>query len=468
MLSKYRQNFIIFIFFIDIGLTCLSWQISYLFRFHLDILPLKYGIPDTMPYLKSLFLIVPVWTISLIVTSMYSTDRSGGLLTEFINIIRSCSLAFVIMIIILFFLKEETQLSRLFLITFLFFNIFFLSLFRYLLKSILKSLHKKNHYLHNVLILGGKKIAKDIAKKINSELWVSYKIVGFLEDDANPHFILDDIPRLGKLNDLEKVLLEQKVKTIFITIDMKNRKTLKEILNKLSRYSINVKIVPDIFQYDLLLNMNIENFDGFPVISLVDSPMVGFNRLIKRVFDIFFSLFVIILLSPLYFLLALLIKFTSPGPILYKQKRVSIDGKAFNIYKFRSMPADVEKKTGPKWADENDNRATRIGAMLRKMSLDELPQFFNVFWGTMSVVGPRPERPVFVESFRDNIPKYMLRHKMKAGITGWAQINGWRGNTSLEKRIEYDIFYINNWSFMLDIKIIIMTLYKGFINKNAY
>ena len=468
MLNKYRQNFVLFIFFIDIGLTCLSWLFSYSFRFEFDILPVKHGIPKEMPYLQSLFLIVPIWTISLIMTSIYRNENNEGFFKEGIKIIRSCLIAFVIAIVILFFLKKETQLSRLFLITFLVFNITFLLLFRYLLKTILRFFHSKGHCLHKVLILGGGKIAEDLCQKIKSEFWIGYKVIGFLENTTNVSFMLGDIPRLGKLDDLEKVLFEQKVKTIFITIDTKKNEILKKILNKLSKHSINVKIIPNMFQYDLLLHMQMEDMDGFPVLSLVDSPMVGFNQVVKRSFDILFSLFFIILFSSLFLLIAVLIKCTSSGPIFYKQKRISIDGRTFNIYKFRSMPTDIENYTGPKWSKKDDKRATKIGAILRKTSLDELPQFFNVLWGTMSVVGPRPERPVFVENFRHKIPNYMLRHKMKAGITGWAQVNGYRGDTSLKKRIEYDIFYINNWSLILDIKIIWMTLYRGFVDKNAY
>jgi Undecaprenyl-phosphate glucose phosphotransferase len=212
----------------------------------------------------------------------------------------------------------------------------------------------------------------------------------------------------------------------------------------------------------------VEEFDGIPIVNLRESPIQGWNSVIKRGFDILFSIVFLIIISPVMALVAVLVKLTSPGPILYRQKRMGLDGHVFNMYKFRSMRVNAEKHSGPVWAKKNDNRRTRLGAFMRATSLDEWPQFFNVLKGDMSLVGPRPERPPFVQKFRENIPKYMLRHKVKSGITGWAQINGWRGNTSIEKRIEYDLYYIQNWSVWFDFKILVMSFWKGFMNKHAY
>ena len=204
-----------------------------------------------------------------------------------------------------------------------------------------------------------------------------------------------------------------------------------------------------------------------PVINIQDSPLSGFNLNLKRIFDILFSTFSLILLSPFLLIVAFFVKLTSKGPIFYKQERASLDGQAFDIFKFRTMKIDAEE-SGPGWTKKDDNRITRIGRFLRATSIDELPQLFNVLRGDMSMVGPRPERPVYIQDFKDKIPHYMLRHKVPAGITGWAQVNGWRGDTSIDKRIEFDLYYITNWSLVLDLKIIILTFYSGFINKNAY
>jgi exopolysaccharide biosynthesis polyprenyl glycosylphosphotransferase len=201
--------------------------------------------------------------------------------------------------------------------------------------------------------------------------------------------------------------------------------------------------------------------------SLQGSPLYGWNDVFKKLFDLAVGTFLFVIVSPLLLAIGLIVKTTSRGPILFRQERVGMDGSSFQILKFRTMRTDAEKQTGPVWAQENDPRRTKIGAFLRKTSLDELPQLFNVLKGEMSLVGPRPERPNFVKEFRNRIPSYMLRHKIKAGITGWAQINGWRGNTSLEKRIEHDLYYIQNWSISFDFKILCMTLWRGFFNRSA-
>ena len=226
--------------------------------------------------------------------------------------------------------------------------------------------------------------------------------------------------------------------------------------------------MPDLFGLDLLMNSRVSDVDGLPVIHLLDEEPFDFRQVIKRAADVAFSIAVLILLSPLLAAIALAVKGSSPGPVLYRQERMSLNGQTFDILKFRSMPVDAEAGTGAVWSTKGESRATPVGAFLRRTSLDELPQFWNVLRGDMSVVGPRPERPTLIEGFRQQIPGYMLRHKTKAGITGWAQVNGWRGDTSLTKRIEYDLFYIQNWSLWLDFKIVLLTVWKGFVHENAH
>ena len=216
------------------------------------------------------------------------------------------------------------------------------------------------------------------------------------------------------------------------------------------------------------LHTEVESFEDMPIVTIVQSPMTGWDKVLKRIIDIFGALIALVLFSPLMLIIAIVIRLTSSGPSLYGQERMGLDGHTFNALKFRSMHLDAESKTGAVWASENDERRTKFGTFLRKYSLDELPQLFNVFKGEMSLVGPRPERPVFIDQFKSQIPNYMLRHKVKAGITGWAQINGWRGNTSLEKRIEFDLYYIERWSIWFDIKILFLTFFRGFFGTNAY
>ena len=470
-MKKNYQTLTVFTFFTDIGITYVSWVVTYFFRFYGNVLSIKYGLPAVDDYLNSSLFIIPIWTISLVATSMYQSRRGFSLIFEFVQIVKSCIISFVFLTVFLYFIKSD--LSRVFLLVFLILNILFLFLSRYAIRTVLKLVRSKGYNLRHVLILGGGKLGKSLSEKINKELWTGYKVIGFMDDypetsKINENSRYPNIEYLGKFDAFAEILEKKKIETVFIAMGMRYESLIQSSIDIASKHHVNIRLVPDIFHYDLLLNINVEDFNGLPIISLVDHPMNEINRVIKRLFDIFFSLFVLTFLSPVFLLLAGLVKISSRGPILYKQKRMSLNGNIFNIYKFRSMPVDAEKKTGPKWADKDENRTTKIGSFIRKTSLDELPQFLNVLWGNMSVVGPRPERPEFIEEFKNSIPNYMLRHKVKAGITGWAQVNGWRGNTSLDKRIEFDIFYINNWSLFFDAKIIFTTLYKGFINKNAY
>ncbi|MEW6187774.1 MAG: exopolysaccharide biosynthesis polyprenyl glycosylphosphotransferase, partial [Thermodesulfobacteriota bacterium] len=259
----------------------------------------------------------------------------------------------------------------------------------------------------------------------------------------------------------------QGVHLVIFAMPLTAHQKLEEMLNRIRDEMVDIKIVPDLYRF-ISLRGGIEEFEGLPFINLRESPMVGWNRVLKRIYDISLASLFLVILSPLLVLIALAVKITSPGPVFYRQTRMGLDGRVFEMLKFRSMVEGAEKETGPVWARKEDPRRTYVGRVLRKLSLDELPQLFNVLRGEMSLVGPRPERPELIESFKDRIPRYMLRHKMKAGMTGWAQIHGWRGNTSLEKRIEFDLHYIENWSLLLDTRIVIKTLWKGIISKEAY
>ena len=272
---------------------------------------------------------------------------------------------------------------------------------------------------------------------------------------------------LGVFQDVVRIIRENEVDQLFIALPFKAHDRLEEILTSLGEETVDIKLVPDLLRY-MDLHSGVEELDGMPLINLFESPLYGWNIILKRISDIALSGFAIIITFPLMILIAIALKLESQGPLIYRQERMGLDRDVFWIFKFRSMAAEAENQTGPVWAKENDDRRTRVGTFLRKTSLDELPQFFNVFMGRMSLVGPRPERPVFVDEFKKTIPFYMLRLKMKAGLTGWAQVNGWRGNTSLEKRIECDLYYIKNWSILFDLKILFLTVWKGLVNRNAY
>jgi Undecaprenyl-phosphate glucose phosphotransferase len=307
-----------------------------------------------------------------------------------------------------------------------------------------------------------------VARKIAAFPELGLKLMGFLtKSPSKVGKILQGVPVLGLFSELPAIIQEKNPHLVILALPLSAHGQIEEILGTIKEEMVDIKIVPDFFRF-MHLRGGIEEFDGLPIINLQESPMVGWNRLIKRGMDLFISSLLLVHFSPLMLLIALLVKLTSTGPVFYAQKRMGLDGRVFTMLKFRSMVHQAESASGPVWAVPDDARRTRFGRIIRNVSLDELPQLFNVLKGEMSLVGPRPERPEFIEDFRTKIPRYMLRHKMKAGITGWAQVNGWRGQTSLEKRIECDIYYIQNWSFLLDMKILLRTCWRGLVHRNAY
>jgi len=273
------------------------------------------------------------------------------------------------------------------------------------------------------------------------------------------------VPIIGSYEELPDILRRTEIDQVVVALPLEDNHYLPNIMSALKDTLVDVKIVPDVYQF-ATVGAAIEEFEGLPVISIQESPIAGFHRIAKRAFDILLAGGMLILLSPVMLLIAALIKLTSKGPVFYSQERVSVDGSKFKIFKFRTMRADAEAD-GPQWSKSGDERITGLGNFLRRYSLDELPQLLNVLGGQMSIVGPRPERPVFIQEFRKRVPRYMLRHKVPAGMTGWAQVHGWRGDTSIDKRIEYDLYYIENWSLFLDLKILFLTLLRGIHNKGA-
>ncbi len=271
----------------------------------------------------------------------------------------------------------------------------------------------------------------------------------------------------GGLSSLPTLIREKQIDEVFLALHPRDWDRTEEVLDSLAEEVVDVRVVSSLSGIDTLRATS-GNLDGLPIVSLRDTPLRGINVGLKRALDIVFSGLVLLLLSPMFALVALAVKFTSKGPVFYRQERMGLDGKTFGMLKFRSMRVDAEKESGAVWAKKDDPRRTPIGTFLRKSSIDELPQFWNVLTGQMSVVGPRPERPVFIDQFRKTIPRYHLRHKVKAGITGWAQVNGLRGDTSLRKRIQYDLYYSRKWSFGFDIWIMFLTVFRGMIAKNAY
>ena len=410
---------------------------------------------------------IPLWFMVFKALGLYRPRRISSRVAEAMDIVKATSIATLILISLTFFVARS-EFSRVIFLYFWIISIIALCLIRILFREFLRLIRKRGYNLRYALIAGTGKLGQDITDKIQDHPELGLKIRGFLSEDASQvGNTVDGYQVLDTYENIRDVIISNQIDMVLITLPLNAHEKLKSILDNIADEMVSIMIIPDLFEF-ISLRGGVGEFEGIPIISLRDSPLYGWNRVIKRSTDILLSLLIVLVTSPLMFAISILIKIMSPGPILYKQDRMGLDGKIFKMLKYRTMGTQAEEKTGPTWATENDNRRTLVGAFLRRTSLDELPQFFNVLKGDMSIVGPRPERPHFIQQFRSKIPKYMLRHKMKAGITGWAQVNGWRGNTSLEKRIEYDLYYIENWKLMFDFEIMWLTFWRGFISKNAY
>jgi Undecaprenyl-phosphate glucose phosphotransferase len=338
---------------------------------------------------------------------------------------------------------------------------------RLLIRASFRQLRKHGFNLRRVLLVGEGHSAQSLVRRIQSYPELGLRFVGVVTDENSRTESVSGKPVLGHFHEITEIIQRCAADEVIIALPLAQQNEVTRLLELLKDETLDVRLIPDVQAY-ATLGCIVEDFDGMPVLRLNDSPLIGWHAFAKRVTDVVVAASSLIILSPLLLAIALLVKLTSRGPVLYRQERMGMDGRSFSMLKFRSMKIDAEARSGAVWAQKADDRRTVLGTLLRKTSLDELPQLWNVLRGEMSLVGPRPERPVFVKQFRHEIPHYMLRHKVKAGITGWAQVNGWRGNTSLSRRIECDLYYIQNWSYALDLKILSLTLWKGFVHKTAY
>ncbi len=322
--------------------------------------------------------------------------------------------------------------------------------------------------LKRVLIAGTGDLARHVTDRLLHHGEFGYHVVGFIDDGAvHDSLGYRGLPLLGTLGDAEQVIHEERIDQLYVALPLEAHVKMLGLIEVANRECIDVKVIPDLLQF-IALRARLEELDGIPVININDVPLQGLNGAIKRAIDVVVSLAALAVLAIPFAIVAVAIRLNSPGPVFYRQERMGLDRRPFMVLKFRSMYNDAERDTGPVWTRADDPRRTPVGTFLRRFSLDELPQLWNVLRGEMSLVGPRPERPFFVEQFKEKVPQYMLRHKVKSGMTGWAQVNGWRGNTSIEKRIEYDLYYIENWSVTLDVKILWLTVIRGFFQKHAY
>jgi len=374
------------------------------------------------------------------------------------------------MILFGFGLKISTDYSRVWIAIWVVLGAVMLVVMRSFVYRSLYYINNQGWHLNKIVIIGAQQLGQTLVQNIKaSEPYISVEVVSFFDDDKKLQGkTVENIPVNNNISTLPTFVEKNEINEVWVTPQCIEQSRLKTILVQLRHNLVTVRFVANLFSFRMI-NASITNRYGLPVITLTESPMIKKrNRLLKAIEDRVLATLILLLVSPLMLMIAIGVKLSSPGPALFRQERVGWNRKPFIMLKFRSMPVAAEKESGPVWAKKEENRATRFGTFIRKSSLDELPQFWNVLKGEMSIVGPRPERPHFVEQFKHEIPDYMQKHLVKAGITGWAQINGWRGNTDLRPRIEHDIYYIENWSVWFDIQIIVTTIFKGFFDKNAY
>ncbi|MBC7385593.1 MAG: undecaprenyl-phosphate glucose phosphotransferase [Cryobacterium sp.] len=466
MLKRYHQTVGITFRAIDACVIALAWLSSYWLRFHLPLLEVTKGFPKFSTYAALTPLIVILWSAVFAGSRLYQSQRMLRRTAEAFVVLRA-HVSSMILFIALTYLFAEYKYSRGVMLYFGVVGAVSLIALRLILRNVLRSIRRKGHNLRFAIIIGEGSAVETLIWKLKRFPEIGISIQGVITPPDSTAVEIQGAPVLGHFGAIAEILRKNLPDQILISLPRKYANELDLILRELREQTVDIQLVPDIQDY-VTLGCAIEDFDGLPIVKLNDSPLDGIGIFAKRATDFILTAIGLLVISPLLVTIAVLVKITSRGPIFYGQERCGIDGKTFRMWKFRSMRTDAEKETGAVWATKDDERRTPMGSFLRATSIDELPQLWNVLRGEMSLVGPRPERPIFVERFRNDIPLYMLRHKVKAGITGWAQVNGWRGDTSLESRIECDLFYIRNWSYSLDLKILWMTLWKGFVNKNAY
>jgi len=466
MLKRYHQTVGITFRAVDACVIAGVWLFSYWARFHLPIIRVTKGFPEFSKYAALTPLIVILWQVIFSSAKLYASQRMLRRTHEAFLVLRAHATAMLVFIS-LTFLFSEFQYSRGVMIFFGALGGIALLVLRLAVRNFLRSVRKKGYNRRHAILIGEGSAVETLIWKLKRFPEIGIAVQGVIAPPDFQAMTIQGSPVLGTFAKIAEILHEKKPDQILISLPRRHAGELDAILHALRDQTVDIQLVPDIQDY-VTLGCAIEDFDGMPIVKLNDSPLDGIGALLKRLTDLALGGLGMILISPLLIFVALLVKLTSRGPVFYAQERCGLDGRSFKMWKFRSMRIDAEESTGAVWAKKDDDRRTPIGAFLRATSIDELPQLWNVVRGEMSLVGPRPERPVFVDKFRGEVPHYMLRHKVKAGITGWAQVNGWRGDTSLEQRIECDLYYIRNWSYSLDLKILWMTLWKGFVNKNAY
>ena len=446
---------------------CLSYAIRFKIPFTKVLFPQAPYYRLLWQYQTMILVFIPVCLIIYARFNLYKPKRFQTPMTEYANLFKAntCAMLFFMIYIVVFKVEHVSRALIAVFYLVLMFNTF---LERFIIKSILQAARKKGRNLKHVIIIGYSPAGEAYIDRIKANPQWGYVIHGIFDDNLTEDFSYKGISCIGSIRDIEDFLTNSSMDEVAITLSLNEYHKLKTIVNKCEKSGVHTKFVPDYYTF-IPTNPVTEDLMGLPVINIRNVPLTNtLNKFIKRTMDIIGSLICIVLFSPVMLVTALLVKTSSPGPVIFKQERVGLHNKPFRMYKFRSMGVQPASKEQQAWTVHNDPRVTPVGKVIRKTSIDELPQLFNVLKGDMSLIGPRPERPLFVEKFKEEIPRYMIKHQVRPGMTGWAQVCGFRGDTSISGRIEHDIFYIENWSVWFDLKILFLTVFKGFVNENAY
>jgi putative colanic acid biosynthesis UDP-glucose lipid carrier transferase len=464
LFKQYGHTVIVLLRFLDIAMLFGgSWVAYYLWHHKLDIdqdhrVVIAVGMLGAILFFE--------------VGQIYRPWRDGSMRGEITRIVRAWLAALILVVSILAVVRLHFWFgsSYRFIATWGAMGFLFVMSARLALSKTLRWLRARGWSQGRIVMVGVNPMAIAASKQLNDSPWAGLNVIGYVDDRAQPRGPVGDfaLPRLGALQDIAALVTREAVDEVWVAFPFRGEERAERVLHELRHLPVSIRLVIDCFAFKMSKFLNLNEVAGIPTLDISVSPLHGINRYVKETEDRLLALLLLVLVSPLMLVIAVGVKLSSPGPVFFRQERVGWNNRSFIMLKFRSMPVDAEARTGPVWAKPGEQRATSFGRFLRKTSLDELPQLINVLKGDMSLVGPRPERPDFVKVFKEQVPNYMKKHMVKAGITGWAQVNGWRGDTDLNQRIEHDLYYIQHWSLWFDLEITLRTLVSGFVNKNAY
>ncbi len=463
MTNRTGQPLAAWFFLGDLALTSGAWLLAYWLRFRTDLIPVFHPVPEFAQYIDNLPLVALLALVCYRLAGMYEVHRMRRFREELVAVARGVGLM-ALAVMATSFARHAQYESRVVMVLFTAAAFGAIVVLRRASWQVVRALRRRGVNQSHAIIVGTGRLARRTARTLRHLNWTGIQTVGHVEDD--PGKCPTDLPVVGRIDELPELVLRHHVEHVFIALPLNRYPDARRVFAALSETVVDVRLIADVPAL-AGFGLTTTSLHGMTVIGLRESPHHGMNVVVKRVMDVLLAAVALVLLAPLMAVVAVLVKLTSPGPVLYRQERCGLNGRSFHMLKFRSMRVDAEA-TGAQMTGANDPRKTRLGTILRATNLDELPQLFNVLMGDMSLVGPRPERPVFVSRFRKTIPNYMARHAVKAGMTGWAQVNGWRGNSSLRRRVQFDLYYITHWNPLFDIRIMFLTVWRMIFSKQKH